>query len=96
MATIEQRIADLESNQASADLSRLTDAELDAHLGALKAGTHQWVSAMLTGICRRGSKRLIARLQRNNSYTPSSSHRRKQSKWPPKLNFCHCCEIELP
>ena len=56
MATIEKRLKELESKQSSADLAEMTDSELDAHLGALKAGSPEWFRAMLAGIWRRGSK----------------------------------------
>lgn len=56
MATIDKRLKELESKQASADLTDMTDDELDAHLGELKAGTPEWFRVMLTGIWRRGSK----------------------------------------
>jgi hypothetical protein len=56
MATTEKRIAALETKQANTDMAGMTAAELDAHLGALEAGTPEWFRVMLTGIWRRGSK----------------------------------------
>lgn len=56
MATIEKRLMALEGKQSSADLAGMADAELDTHLGALKAGSPEWFRVLLTGIWRRGSK----------------------------------------
>lgn len=56
MATIEKRLKELETKQASADLTGMTDEELDAHLGELKAGSPEWFRVMLTGISRKGSR----------------------------------------
>jgi hypothetical protein len=56
MATIDKRLKELEGKQASADLTGMTGSELDAHLGALEAGSPEWFRVMLTGIWRKGSK----------------------------------------
>jgi len=56
MATIQKRLTVLESKQANADLAGMTDAELDACLGALQAGSPQWFKALMAGIWRKGSR----------------------------------------
>jgi hypothetical protein len=61
MTTIKKRLMALESKQSSADLAEMTDSELDAHLGALKAGSPEWFRVMLAGICRKGSRLPIKR-----------------------------------
>lgn len=60
MATIERRLMALEGKQSSADLAGMTDSELDAHLGTLKAGSPEWFRVMLAGIWRRGSRLPLA------------------------------------
>lgn len=56
MSTLDKRLTVLESKQARADLDGMTGAELDAHLGALKADSLEWFRVMLTGIWRKGSR----------------------------------------
>lgn len=65
MATMEKRLADLESKQINSDLSRMTTEQLDAHLATLKAGTLEWFRVMLVGIQRRGSRLPLATINKS-------------------------------
>jgi len=56
MATLDRRLAELESKQTSSDLRELSADQLHAHLGALQAGTFEWFRVMVAGIQRRGSR----------------------------------------
>jgi hypothetical protein len=50
----------LEGKQSSSDLAGLSDAELDARLGALQAGSPEWYRVLLAGITRKGSRLPLA------------------------------------
>ena len=56
MGTLSKRLADLESKQSSTDLRGLSADQLDAHIGALQAGTFEWFRVLIAGIQRRGSR----------------------------------------
>lgn len=60
MATNEKRLTALEGKQSSSDLAGMTDAELDARLETLQAGSPEWYRVLLAGISRRGSRLPIA------------------------------------
>ena len=60
MAKNEKRLTALEGKQSSSDLAGMTDAELDAGLGALQAGSPEWFRVLLAGISRRGSRLPLA------------------------------------
>lgn len=65
MTKNEMRLTALERKQSSSDLAGMTDAELDAHLGALQAGSPKWFRVMLARIWRRGSRLPLATVDKS-------------------------------
>ena len=56
MGSLDRRLSVLEGQQISTNLCGLSADQLDAHLGALQAGSFEWFRVMLAGIWRRGSR----------------------------------------
>jgi hypothetical protein len=65
MTKNEMRLTALESIKSSSDLAGMPDAELDAHLGALQAGSPQWFRVMLDRIWRKGSRLPLATVDKS-------------------------------
>jgi hypothetical protein len=65
MTKNEMRLTALERKQSSSDLAGMTDAELDAHIGAVQAGSPQWSRVMLARIWRRVSRLPLATVDKS-------------------------------
>jgi len=57
---LEKRLEALERSQANAGLEGMADAELDARLETLEAGSPRWFQVVLERIWRKGSRLPLA------------------------------------